>query len=151
MRNWIGSKLLFSAFTASSPCFAGDACRTFNSNFVIMGWTESTPKVILLYRYEDGGQSSTPAPSAPLEYKITTFQNANGSIDLVISPAIKSIYALDTHSNYKLVIDSRIEYFISEIKSSNLPRVGCPIDSAKVNQCVTRAGKFVVFPSNCRP
>lgn len=29
--------MLFSIFTASSPCFAGDACTEFNSDFMITG------------------------------------------------------------------------------------------------------------------
>ena len=147
MRNWIGSELLFSLLTASSPFFAGDACTEFNSDFMITGWTDAAPKSIFLYKYEVGEQFSTSTPNSPLEYKSTLSQRADGSSILVASPTSKSKYGLDIHANYRLVIDSRSDYFISEIKSSNLPRAGCPIDSAKVNQYVTRAGKFIVFPS----
>lgn len=145
VRNWIGSELLFSVLTAASPCFARDACTEFNSDFMITGWTDTAPKSIFLYKYEVGGQFPIPTQESPLEYKSTLSQRADGSSILVASPASKSTYGLYIHANYKLVIDSRSEYFISEIKSSNLPRAGCPIDSAKVNQCVTGAGKFIAF------
>lgn len=142
---------IFILLLASPLSFAGDACTEFNSDFMITGWTDAAPKSIFLYKYDAGDQFSTSTPKSTLEYKSTLSQKADGSSILVASPVDKTTYGLDVHANYKLVIDSRIEYFISGIKSSNLPQVGCPIDSAKVNQCVTRAGKFVVFPSNCRP
>jgi len=139
---------LFLLITATSICHAEDACTTFNSSFIITEWTSPTPTSVLVYRYHKGDLDPTKNSSA-VTYKATVRQGKDGKNYLVISPAAPLAHKPDIHENYLIEIDSNTRYIISDIKSSNLPHAGCPIDSAKINQCTAPPGDFVTFSSAC--
>lgn len=133
---------------AASICHAEDACAAFNSTYIITEWNNPPPASVLVYQYHKREPSPIKNSSA-LTYKATVSQGKDGKNYLVISPAAILPRKPDIHKNYLIEIDSNTHYIVSDIKSSNLPHAGCPIDSAKINQCTAPPGDFVTFSSTC--
>lgn len=56
---------------------------------------------------------------------------------------------MDINYDYILILDGKTRFNISEIKSTNMKRWGCPLESARVNACVATQSRGFVFDAAC--
>lgn len=123
-------------------------CDDVSNTLFITHWSGGTPSSVSVEMRKNG----TPAASAkPLAYSATVKESKleRAGTVLVLTSADPLIQRLPAANDYRIVIDGRVEYLLHDIVMTDRAAVGCPTQSAMVNECKLEGSKFISAEASC--
>jgi hypothetical protein len=127
--------------------FAPEKCKTIQNRVVILDWDDNIPKSAILYRYRKDSNFKDLQQVSVNNFQATIDSSKkNKTPTLLLKFLDYSGFALD--SDYKLIVDNKIEYKISDIEPGDLAK-GCGIPAGKVNQCKINYNNSFSFQKKC--
>jgi len=114
---------------------------------VIKNWHGPLPKIADLRRYEKGTGFNVVEEVISHQYLFVsssiypqqTTQEDPSTIYVTVAKAspvvgrVPNLISLPINSDYKLILDNKVEYPVTNIESSNRGNLGCPIKSLMIN------------------
>lgn len=136
--------LFFILLTAlSSSCGAGECSRDFDGELLVSDWSGDPPKSALLEQYRAKSNFENPENIYSEEFFVSIDVNECGRRYLRVRFVGHERLPIDR--DYRLVLDRKIEFRITDIVPTNKRAWGCPLDSAKVNGREVVIGHVVSF------
>ncbi len=91
------------------------------------------------------------APAKAVAYTATVQESKleRAGTVLVLISADPLIQRLPAANDYRIVIDERLEYLLHDIVMTDHAAVGCPTQSAMVNECKLEGSKFISAEASC--
>ncbi|WP_374537460.1 hypothetical protein [Chitinimonas taiwanensis] len=138
--------LLILLFFDSSYSYA--ACpKKFSGEILIVGWKEEEPKEITLERHKENSNFKKPEEVLSSNFQTKKSTNATGRSFLNIS--FKNHMFLPLGFDYRLKLNNKMEFLITEITPTGVGAWGCPLKSFKVNNCPTTFDRAITLDSAC--
>ncbi|WP_139256138.1 hypothetical protein [Chitinimonas taiwanensis] len=140
------SLLLTLLFFYSSHSYA--ACpKKFSGELLIAGWDEEEPKEITLERHKENSDLKKPEEVLSSNFQAKKSTNEAGRSFLNIS--FKDHIFLPLGFDYRLRLNNKVEFLITEITPTGVGAWGCPLESFKVNNCPTTFDRAITLDSAC--
>lgn len=140
------SLLLILLFIDSSYSHA--ACsKKFSGEILIVGWKEEEPKEITLERHKENSGLKKPEEVLSSNFQAKKLTNEAGRSFLNIS--FKDHIFLPLGFDYRLRLNNKVEFLITEITPTGVGAWGCPLKSFKVNNCPTTYDRAINLDSSC--
>jgi len=135
--------ILIEMMTSCSP----EKCLFTDNQFEIRNWNGAVPTHGILYRYRKWSNFSILEQKSEADFKAKIFRpDPRHPADLIVN--FTGYQHLSTESDYKLVLDNKIEYRIHDLKSGDFVH-GCNLDSGKVNRCDLPFASGFLIPNGC--
>lgn len=130
----------------SPPIWAGCSDK-FSGALSILDWKDDVPTFATLSKYEKGSNFEKKYESDSSEFIAKKLLTPSGRPYLQLK--FNKYRSLSHRYDYKLTLDNKIEFNIYKIESANQGTWGCPMESAKVNNCEANAGHAISFEKKC--
>ncbi|WP_341677604.1 hypothetical protein [Niveibacterium sp. SC-1] len=131
----------------SSNAVKGACSDDFSGKFLVRDWSGELPKTGFLERYKKG--SGFRAAEDRLDEGLITEKVVSESGKPYLRVYFQTREILTTKADYRLVLDNRLEFRISEIVATGSGAWGCPLESARVNECQANANAVISFDRKC--
>jgi hypothetical protein len=141
---------LIAILTGSIMNYCFGQCSSVSGEFNIDGWRGKMPKHGVLYRYKKGSNFTVIEKKYETGFIAELVPQPNPKIKPPLDIRFTGYNEFSTDSDYKLVLDNKIEYRIYDLNifpDENTAACGY-LRSGKVNQCNLRGFGFV-FQSSC--
>jgi hypothetical protein len=134
--------------TTITGCEARPKCPHFENAFIIQNWELPKPSKIEVQAFEKGSSFSKPIGEA-INFNFDLAPKPLTPPSLVLKPFWQENLEAEVARDYTITIDGIVKYRISEIVSSERGDLGCPLRSARINQCQASAGSVIWFDMKC--
>ncbi len=131
----------------STSCTTTEDCPNFGADMLINHWDTPLPRHAQLFQYKKNSNFTV------LEKKFGPSDMSGPRVDtkgmryIQVSPPSGSITPVN--ADYKLIIDGKLEFKITDIVSTGRAPLGCPLKSARVNACEADAFRSINFDKSC--
>lgn len=139
--------LAFVIFCLSSCCAIGGCPATIGGDFLIVDWSGGVPKALALTRYKKNSDFRVVEQDYRGKVVAEKLVGENGRGYLSVK--VEGYDDLPLASDYKIVLDGRLEYRVFEIVPSNSGPRGCPLESYRVNSCPAKRSPAIALDGSC--
>jgi hypothetical protein len=123
-------------------------CLSTGGVFNVDNWNEKIPKKGVLYRYKSGSNFAILEKKNESGFTAWLIKQPNPGAKPTLAVQFIGDEVFSTESDYKLVLDNKIEYRIYDLKSG-YGEQGCPLLGGKVNKCDLLGGSGFNVPGSC--
>lgn len=129
-------------FTFGLSACASECPERIQGTITISNWQFDSPKEVSMIQYKKNSNFKNVEYNYPqnnIYFKGPTIWE--GKSYLVINIGEPVGIWLSTNSDYKLIVDNKVQYRLTDFVSSNRKPLGCPLKSFKVNNKILSGGK----------
>lgn len=125
-------------------------CDRINSTFSIVHWQGEIPRSVVLHvlKGTSGEKQETAAPIR-LKPELSESEGNVPGLVLTLTPDLPTAPRFLAADDYRLVIDGKREFVIHDIVMTDRAALGCPMQSAMVNECKLGRDGFLNFDASC--
>lgn len=125
-----------------------DHCERISNTFFVTHWSGGTPRSVSFEILKGTAGNKVAIPVAySAAVKEGELERAGTVLVLTSTdPLAKHLLGAD---DYRIVIDGKTQYLVHDIRMTDRFALGCPFESAMVNQCKLDRSGFVTFESQC--
>jgi len=117
-----------------TSCLPSQKCLFVGNGFSLEHWEGPIPKHGILYRYKKGSNFSILEQKSEDDFKAEIWQPTHKQPPMLIVRFTEYGNHISTESDYKLVLDNKIQYRIYNLESGSF-ETGCLLNAGKVNRC----------------
>lgn len=130
-----------------SCCAVGGCPATIGGDFLIADWKGDAPKSVVLTRYRKNSDFRVVEDDYRGKVVAEKSLSENGRVYLQVK--VDGYDQLPLGSDYKIVLDGRLEYRVFEIVPTNSGPRGCPLESYRVNSCPVKKSPAITLDGTC--